>query len=62
MLVPLLPGVHPRMARERAGPGSTAVLGPPGLFALSYGTTTPLVAVCAHVVYGAVLGLFLGSG
>jgi hypothetical protein len=61
VLVPLLPGVHPRMASERAGPASTAVLEPPGLFALNYGTATPLVAVGAHVVFGAVLGLFLGS-
>ena len=62
VLVPLLPGVHPRMASERAGPVSTAVLEPPGLFALNYGAATPLVAVGAHVVYGAVLGLFIGSG
>ena len=62
VLVPLLPGVHPRMASERAGPNSTAVLEPPGLFALNYGAATPLVAVGAHVVYGSVLGLFLGSG
>lgn len=62
ILVPLLPGVHPRMASERAGLGSTAVLEPPGLFALNYGAATPLVALGAHVVYGAVLGLFVGSG
>jgi uncharacterized membrane protein YagU involved in acid resistance len=62
VLVPLLPGVHPRMASERAGPDSTAVLEPPGLFALNYGSATPTVAVGAHVVYGAVLGLFLTSG
>ncbi len=61
-LVPLLPGVHPRMASERAGPASTAVLEPPGVFALNYGVATPLVTLAAHVVYGAVLGLFLGSG
>jgi hypothetical protein len=61
VLVPLLQGVHPRMASERAGPASTAVLEPPGLFALNYGAATPLVATGAHVVYGAVLGLFLGS-
>ena len=41
VLVPLLPGVHPRMASERAGPDSTAVLEPPGLFSLNYGTATP---------------------
>ena len=62
VLVPLLPGVHPRMASDRAGPDSIAVLEPPGLLALNYGVATPLVAVGAHVVYGAVLGLFVGSG
>lgn len=62
VLVPLLPGVHPRMASERAGPNSTAVLEPPGLIALNYGRATPVVTVAAHVVYGAVLGIFLGSG
>jgi hypothetical protein len=59
VLVPLLPGVHPRMASERAGPDSTAVLEPPGLLALNYGLSTPLVTVAAHVVYGIVLGLTL---
>jgi hypothetical protein len=62
VLVPLLPGIHPRMATNRAGPASVAVLEPPGLFALSYGVATPAVALGAHVAYGAVLGLFLGSG
>jgi uncharacterized membrane protein YagU involved in acid resistance len=61
VLVPLLPGVHPRMATERAGRDATAVLEPPGLFARNYGAATPLVAVAAHVVYGAVLGLFIGG-
>jgi hypothetical protein len=60
VLVPLLPGIHPRMASERAGPASTAVLEPPGLFALNYGVATPLVTVASHVVFGAVLGIFLG--
>jgi hypothetical protein len=49
------------MASERAGPDSHAMLEPPGLFARNYGAATPLVTVAAHVVYGAVLGLFLGS-
>jgi hypothetical protein len=59
VLLPLLPGVHPRMASDRAGPSSVAVLEPPGLFALNYGVQTPAVAVAAHLVYGAVLGLLL---
>ena len=57
VLLPLLPGVHPRMASHRAGPASTAVLEPPGLLALNYGAQTPAVAIVAHLVYGIVLGL-----
>ena len=62
VLVTLLPGVHPRMASERAGPDSISVLEPPGLFAVNYGNATPVFALGAHVAYGTVLGLFLGSG
>jgi len=59
ILVPLLPGVHPRMASDRAGPASTAALEPPGLLGLNYGTQTPVVTTAAHVVYGIALGLLL---
>ena len=59
VLVPLLPGVHPRMASPRAGPSNTAVLEPPGLFALHYGIQTPSVTFAAHVVYGGLLGMLL---
>ncbi|MCO1597487.1 hypothetical protein M8C17_20255 [Micromonospora sp. RHAY321] len=61
VLLPLLPGVHPRMASQRAGPASTAVLEPPGLFAVNYGIQTPAVVVVVHVIYGVVLGLLLRS-
>ncbi len=59
LLVPLLPGIHPRMASDRAGPGSTAVLQPPGLFALNYGVSTPAGTVVAHLLYGVILGVTL---
>ncbi len=59
-IVPLLPGVHPRMASERAGPGTGPVLEPPGLAGLNYGAETPAVAVIAHLAYGLALGLLLG--
>lgn len=62
VLVPLLPGVHPRMASERAGPDSAAMLEPPGLLALNYGRATPVVTIVAHIVYGAVLGSTLDPG
>jgi hypothetical protein len=59
ILVPLLPGIHPRMATERAGPAAPAVLEPPGLFGLNYGAETPAVAIVAHVMFGIALGLLL---
>jgi hypothetical protein len=59
VLLPLLPGVHPRMASHRAGPRSTAVLEPPGLLGLNYGIQTPAVAIVAHLAYGTMLGLLL---
>jgi len=61
VILPLLPGVHPRMATTRAGLSTTAALEPPGLLGLNYGIQTPAVAVVAHVIYGAVLGLLLGA-
>jgi hypothetical protein len=59
VIVPLLAGVHPRMASNRAGPESTAGLEPPGLLGLNYGAQTPAVAVAAHLAYGVALGLLL---
>lgn len=59
VIVPLLPGVHPRMASERAGLWSGPALEPPGLLVLNYGGQTPVVAVLAHVAYGIALGLLL---
>jgi hypothetical protein len=59
VLVPLLVGIHPRMASGRAGPASTAVLEPPGLLCLNYGSQTPAVAAVAHLAYGVALGLLL---
>ena len=60
VLIPLLVGIHPHMASNRAGLKSTAVLEPPGLLGLNYGAQTPLVTFTAHVAYGTALGLLLG--
>ncbi|MFI7609275.1 hypothetical protein ACIBTV_29765 [Micromonospora sp. NPDC049366] len=62
VLLPLFPGVHPRMASQRAGLTSTAVLEPPGLLAVNYGIQTPVVAAVVHIIYGVVLGLLLHAG
>jgi hypothetical protein len=59
VIVPLLPGIHPRMASERAGLSSGPTLEPPGLLGLNYGRETPLVTMLAHVAFGVALGLLL---
>jgi hypothetical protein len=46
------------MASEDQGPEPTRNLEPPGFLALNYGRRTPLAAMLAHLVYGAVLGGF----
>ncbi len=56
--MPLLPGMHPRMASEQRGPTPTRQLEPPGVLALNYGKRTPVSVVLAHLVYGAILGTF----
>ncbi len=58
LAMPLLPGIHPRMATEHAGPTMHRQLEPPGFLALHYGRRTPLSIVLAHLLFGAVLGLF----
>jgi hypothetical protein len=59
VIVPLLPGIHPHMASERAGLSSGAALEPPGLMGLNYGRETPLVTMLAHVAFGVSLGFLL---
>lgn len=54
----VLPGLHPRMASDFAGPTPTKELEPPGFMALNYGLRTPAATLIGHVVYGAILGTF----
>ncbi len=56
--MPVLPGIHPRMASEHHGPTPTRQLEPPGLLALHYGVRTPISVVLAHLIYGVILGAF----
>lgn len=58
VVMPLMPGLHPRMASEYQGPEPTRNLEPPGFLALNYGRRTPLLALAAHVAYGIILGAF----
>jgi len=58
VVLPMLPGVHPRMASEQAGPTAKRQLEPPGFLALHYGRRTPISVVLTHAIYGAILGAF----
>jgi hypothetical protein len=55
----ILSSFHPRMARPFQGPTPTRQLEPPGFLALNYGRGTPIATFLAHLIYGAVLGIFL---
>ena len=56
--LPMLQGMHPRMASEQQGPTPTRQLAPPGFLALNYGKRTPLSIIASHLIYGAILGAF----
>jgi uncharacterized membrane protein YagU involved in acid resistance len=56
VVMPALPGMHPRMASELSGPTVVRGLEPPGFLALHYGRRTPISVMFAHVVFGAILG------
>src|ERR1051325_2240899 len=57
-VLPILPGMHPRMVSDFRGPEPTRLLEPPGFLATNYGRATPLVLLIAHVTYGLILGAF----
>ena len=57
-LLPLLPGIHPRMVSDFRGPEPTRLLEPPGFLSTNYGRATPLITIFAHAIYGAILGAF----
>ncbi len=56
--LPALPALHPRMATAAEGPSDVRRLAPPGFWGLHYGPRTPISIVLAHLVFGAILGLF----
>ena len=58
VVMPLMPGLHPRMANEQRGPDPTRQLAPPGFLALNYGRRTPISVILAHLAYGGILGAF----
>lgn len=59
IVMAMMPGMHPRMASERAGTTLSQNLEPPGLLGLNYGVRVPAITLFAHVVYGTILGVFI---
>lgn len=55
--MPVLPGMHPRMASEIQGPTVVRQLEPPGFLARNYGIQTPISVLIAHLIFGGILGL-----
>lgn len=58
VVMPVIPGLHPRMVTEYFGPTPNRQIEPPGFMGLHYGRRTPVVALVAHMVYGGILGAF----
>ncbi len=56
--MPVLPGMHPRMASEIQGPTVVRQLEPPGFLGRNYGIRTPISALVAHVIFGGIIGAF----
>ena len=56
--LPILPGLHPRMSSEFAGPVPLKPLEPPGFLALNYGRRTPLATMLSHILYGTIIRTF----
>jgi uncharacterized membrane protein YagU involved in acid resistance len=54
--LPVLPGMHPRMASEIQGPTVVRQLEPPGFLGRNYGVQTPISVLVAHIVFGVILG------
>jgi hypothetical protein len=52
----LLPVIHPRMASDETAADQVALIESPGFLMLNYGRNTFLVALIAHIAYGAIIG------
>ncbi|HKB13265.1 MAG TPA: hypothetical protein VKD69_21520 [Vicinamibacterales bacterium] len=53
----LLPVIHPRIATAETAANEIALVEPPGFLMLNYGRNSFLVALVAHLVFGALVGL-----
>lgn len=56
----LLPVVHPRMGSPLTAADAAPLIEAPGFLMRNYGRSTAVVSLAAHVLYGAIVGGFLG--
>ena len=52
----LLPLVHPLMATPETAANEITLIEPPGFLMLNYGRNTFLIALAAHIAFGAIVG------
>ena len=52
----ILPLVHPRIATTDTAADDVSLIEPPGFLMLNYGRNTFLVALLAHIAFGAIVG------
>jgi hypothetical protein len=52
----VLPLVHPRIATPESAADDVSLIEPPGFLMLNYGRNTFLIALLAHVAFGAIVG------
>jgi energy-converting hydrogenase Eha subunit A len=52
----ILPLVHPRIATADTAANELSLIEPPGFLMLNYGRNTFLIALVAHVAFGAIVG------
>jgi hypothetical protein len=56
----LLPAVHPRMGSPLTAADASPLIEAPGFLMRNYGRSTAVVSLAAHVLYGAIVGGFVG--
>jgi hypothetical protein len=52
----ILPLVHPRIATPDTAANDVSLIEPPGFLMLNYGRNTFLIALLAHIAFGAIVG------
>jgi energy-converting hydrogenase Eha subunit A len=58
----ILPLVHPRIATTDTAANEMSLIEPPGFLMLNYGRNTFLIALAAHVAFGAIVGWAVRGG